>query len=598
MKNLRTYTALLGCLLTLGAIRSLNAQSPPQVVSVFPANQTTQASRHTDIVIDFDREMDLQSLGTADFSVFGRWSGVMNGSIAWEANHFRLRFTPATLFSAGEWVTVMLSRNITDTSGTPLPAGYSWNFWIAAAPASMELAISERIPVRQPGEGHIQTYGAYGGDLNGDGFSDFTVPNEISNDVRVFLNDQQGGYSSFTIFPLPNADRPSTNEGADFNGDGFIDIAIGNTQNDRVQVLLGDGVGGFGDITSYSAAQSVRGLTVMDLNGDARMDIVTANRDGDNISLLMNNGDGTFAAAVNMEGGGSRETACAAADANGDGILDLFVGAYQSDELLLLLGDGNGGLSFSDRVSLPAGSRPWMVAVGDVNSDGTADVVSANSGNSTVSVASGDGAGGLQLAQNYDSGANFPLAIDLGDVDGDGDLDMMVSNFGTTAPGSGKWRLWENDGSGNFSVVQDFPATIAASCAVFHDRDNDGDTDITGIDEMEDELVLLNNDSIAVVITVDPVIERFKLFPNFPNPFNPRTRIQYQLPQQTEVELAIFDLQGRVINILDKGVRSGGRFSVVWNGTDQQGRGVASGIYLYRLQTPGFSKTRKLLLLR
>ncbi len=249
-------------------------------------------------------------------------------------------------------------------------------------------------------------------------------------------------------------------------------------------------------------------------------------------------------------------------------------------------------------MNLPAGSRPWMVVAGDVNSDGNVDVVSANSGNSTVSVVLGDGAGGLQLPQNYNSGANFPLAIDLGDVDGDGDLDMMVSNFGTTTPGSGKWRLWENDSSGNFTVVQDFPARTAASCAVFHDRDNDGDTDITGIDEMEDELVLFRNDSIAVVITVDPVIETFELFPNFPNPFNPRTRIQYQLPQQTEVELAIFDLQGRLIKLLDKGVRPGGIFTFVWDGTDEQRRGVASGIYFYRLETPEFSKTRELLLLR
>ncbi len=66
----------------------------------------------------------------------------------------------------------------------------------------MSLERTSTINVRQPGEGWIQTYGTYAGDLDGDGWSDFIVPNEIAADIRVFMNDQQGSYDDFTIFNI------------------------------------------------------------------------------------------------------------------------------------------------------------------------------------------------------------------------------------------------------------------------------------------------------------------------------------------------------------------------------------------------------------
>lgn len=464
--------------------------APPVVTSVSPTPQTISAPVDSPIVIEFDTPLDPTTVNAASMRIFGRWSGPASGVYILENGNQRIRFTPSEPFFAGEWITVSLSKNITGMTGEPLATGFWCNFWTAAAPGTLDLKEISQISVRLPGEGHVQTYGAYAGDLNNDGWTDLAAPNELSSDVRVFLNDGTGGYSDFTIFPLVGGSFPSTNEGADFNGDGVIDMVVGSGGNDRMHVLLGNGVGGFAQTNSYQAGNSVRGVTIIDLDADGIDDIVTANRNSSNISMFHGIGDGSFAAPSSMEGGGASETSIATADINEDGIPDIFVGSLNSNEMTVLIGDGMGGLT--QTITVSAGGRPWMIAVGDLNGDGHVDVVSANSTSNNAGVMFGDGMGGLTPAVTYPTG-DFTLAIDLGDIDGDGDLDMVSSNFS-----GNDWTLYENDGTGIFINPVSFPASSTGSCAILHDRDNDGDLDMTGIDETDDLLFLFKNAEIII----------------------------------------------------------------------------------------------------
>lgn len=90
----------------------------------------------------------------------------------------------------------------------------------------------------------------------------------------------------------------------------------------------------------------------------------------------------------------------------------------------------------------------------------------------------------------------------------------------------------------------------------------------------------------------------FTLFDNFPNPFNNATQIVYQLEQPGLAELSIFDLQGRLVKTVQNEHSEAGMHTVVWDGKDDNGSDVASGMYLYQLRVQGKIQTKKLLFIK
>jgi len=90
----------------------------------------------------------------------------------------------------------------------------------------------------------------------------------------------------------------------------------------------------------------------------------------------------------------------------------------------------------------------------------------------------------------------------------------------------------------------------------------------------------------------------FALMQNYPNPFNPETTIQYQLPENCEVRLTIFNMQGQVINILINKYQKAGFYSTEWYARDQSGNIVPSGIYLYRIEAKNVIQINKMILLK
>lgn len=105
-------------------------------------------------------------------------------------------------------------------------------------------------------------------------------------------------------------------------------------------------------------------------------------------------------------------------------------------------------------------------------------------------------------------------------------------------------------------------------------------------------------ESTEVIGIAEDLTRAFGVGQNFPNPFNPLTTISFSLAEPGRVVLRIFDVAGRPVRTLVDGWRDAQRYEVTWDGRDDTGRVVASGVYLYQLVAPGCAETKKMVLLR
>ena len=125
--------------------------------------------------------------------------------------------------------------------------------------------------------------------------------------------------------------------------------------------------------------------------------------------------------------------------------------------------------------------------------------------------------------------------------------------------------------------------------------------DIFDLNNLE-EHVLIEIDvytSSSVNVGDDSIFpSKLLLYQAFPNPFNAATKIDYFVPYNSLIKLIIYDLNGRYIKLLVNSNHFSGRHSAVWNGTDNIGKPVPSGMYIYCIQNDNFRQTKKMVLLK
>jgi len=103
---------------------------------------------------------------------------------------------------------------------------------------------------------------------------------------------------------------------------------------------------------------------------------------------------------------------------------------------------------------------------------------------------------------------------------------------------------------------------------------------------------------IGVSVKEDGILpDKFNLFPNYPNPFNPSTTIRYDVPASVHVEIKIFNQLGHEVRTLVNQSQNRGSYSVNWDGRDVRGNKVSSGMYFYQIKAGDFIQTNKMLLI-
>ena len=90
----------------------------------------------------------------------------------------------------------------------------------------------------------------------------------------------------------------------------------------------------------------------------------------------------------------------------------------------------------------------------------------------------------------------------------------------------------------------------------------------------------------------------FRIKQNYPNPFNPSTTIEYQIAKQGNVEVSIYDINGRLVKTVQNGTQYSGSYSVVWDSKDENNRTVSSGTYFYQVKSEGVQLVKKMLLVK
>lgn len=305
---------------------------------------------------------------------------------------------------------------------------------------------------------------------------------------------------TFTATDYPGGKKPRGVVGADLDGDGDQDLAVANSSDDQVSVLLQSG-GTFptgttsADYRTHQVGDSPQDIVAADLDGDGDTDLATANLLSNDVSVLLNTGSGSFLPALHYPAAtgsielGFRPIALVAADVTGEGLLDLVTANVASDDISVLPGTGVG--TFGPPLIQSAGDEPRDVAAADFDGDGFVDVAVANGLDDDVLVKLNVGGGVLTDGVRYGSCDN-PRGLVTADLDNDGDSDLVAACAGS----ADDVVVLLNDGTGEFSAASGSPHGVAQDPqdVVVADLDGDDDLDVATANAGGDNVsVLLGN---------------------------------------------------------------------------------------------------------
>lgn len=481
-------------------------------------------------------------------------------------------------------------------------------------------------------------------DYNNDGFADIYVNNDDNGNNVLYRNTGHNYFNAVTA--QAGVSHKADSKGAvffDYNNDGYMDIycSIDGGQPNILYKNKGDGT--FANATAEAGVGHTghnAGICAGDYDNDGDIDLFVADRHG-NSALYRNNGDGTFtdvAAQAGVRDSGNAH-GVAFGDFDNDGFLDLIVTTADGNPPYLYHNNKNGRFT---NIAASAGinGSGWIghgVMLLDYDNDGYPDifivdgendVLYHNNGNGTFSDISNE----VDIIDNVNGWGSAFF-----DYDRDGDLDIYVAGqqnlFYQNQGTPNNWLIVKTIGtisnkegigarvrvvSQLFSQIREVTAGSGLCSqnmlpvAFGLGKDTIVDSLIirwpSGIRQVSTDVVVnqyltITEDSTLLAVDDKPISanhlpKTFQLSQNYPNPFNPTTKILYQLPQKAEVTLTIFNSLGQQIKSLVNKSQTAGYYEVIWNGTNNNGQLVGSGVYICRIKADHYTSSMKLVLVR
>jgi hypothetical protein len=423
------------------------------------------------------------------------------------------------------------------------------------------------------------------GDIDLDGDLDFaTAASDIFDSNGHFSWYENDGAGVFTEHILSeNHPGASSIKIIDLDGDGDIDLVCGSKGDSNITLLINDGIETFTEQNITPSQGDVFDVTIGDINGDGNLDLIVVGSEYvKTLSWFESNGSGSFTEHLVSD---HAKVAAIPIDMDGDDDLDI---VSFGDRLTLFYNDGNG--VFAESLELGWGwdvgyYNPKELSIIDIDGDSDVDIMAAYMNG--VALFRQD-AGNLFSPDSIYSGAdiNNSLPVQMND---DNHWDIIVSEHDAYHIDNDNDLFWlEGDGTNSWEIEHGITEMLKLSLNTSQHGAVFGEILNSWLD-YHYNFLNINDASIP---------GRYKLFQNHPNPFNPITTLQYDLPEDVKVKIMIYDLMGREVKTLVNNQLSAGYKSVSWNAKNNLGQPVSAGMYLYRISAGDFQSVKKMVLLK
>jgi len=333
-------------------------------------------------------------------------------------------------------------------------------------------------------------------DFNGDGFLDLAVAAHVTGQVSVVLGNGDGTFQKPVLYQA----GANTVISGDLRNNGISDLVITNPGIHSIGVMLGNGDGTFQPVVRYPDTKGEPVFAAFgDFKNDGNLDVVVVDEGGycPCVSVLLGNGNGTLQPAMHMTAPYPTQV-LGVGDFNGDGNLDVVTaGQFGGTNLMgVLLGNGDG--TFRTGASYAVYNGPQSIAVADFNGDHILDVAVAEPEGQAISIFLGNGDGTFRAAATV--GAYFPAFVVSADFNGDGIPDLAVlTGFNTSYV-----SLFLGNGDGTFQPEVNFPAAQAAAIAT-GDFNGDHQIDLALGNYLGNSVITLLNTGVARLSPTTPL---------------------------------------------------------------------------------------------